>query len=298
MSTDNKPTLGSIGLGNMGNPMVRHLLDQGFSVNICARNPDRLTDLVAAGATAQDNMATVASASDIIFTCVTDTNAMHNVVFGEGGLAEGAAADKAAAKILVDMSSIEPGATVEMGARLKAETGMGWVDAPISGTPTACREGKLTIMAGGSEEDFNAALPALGQLAGRLTHMGPAGAGQTTKLVNQTLVGGTLALVAEAIRFAEDSGVDATKIPIALAGGRADSPVLQEWGTRMTVQDYAPTATVNIMVKDLHTVARIAQTQGTPMPVSGTAANMFTQANRMGFGNLDVCAVKKVLDKP
>jgi 3-hydroxyisobutyrate dehydrogenase-like beta-hydroxyacid dehydrogenase len=185
-----------------------------------------------------------------------------------------------------------------MSSTLKSESGMGWVDAPISGTPVACREGKLTVMAGGSDEDFNLARPVIEQLAGRLTHMGPSGAGQTTKLVNQALVGGTLTLVAEAIKFAQDAGVDARQIPVALTGGRADSPVLQEWGTRMTVEDYEATATIDILVKDLNTVARTAQPLGTPMPVVSAASNIFQLASRMGFGQLDVCAIKKVYDKP
>ncbi|MBT3703963.1 MAG: NAD(P)-dependent oxidoreductase, partial [Alphaproteobacteria bacterium] len=156
--------------------------------------------------------------------------------------------------------------------------------------------GTLTVMAGGSSEDFARAKPAIDCLAARLTHMGPSGAGQTTKLVNQALVGGTLALVAEAIKFAQDAGVDASQIPVALTGGRADSPVLQEWGSRMAVEDYAPTAAIDIMVKDLNTVSRTAQAQGTPMPVVGAAGDVFQLASRQGLGQLDVCAIKKIYD--
>jgi 3-hydroxyisobutyrate dehydrogenase len=292
MTTNTNLSIGYIGLGNMGKPMALCLLNKGFQLTTWARNPEATVDLVARGARALNSAADVARASDIVFTCVTNTDAMRAIVFGEGGLAEGGSSRQT----LVDMSSIEPGATVEMAARLKQETGMGWVDAPISGSPTACLEGTLTVMAGGSSEDFARAKPAIDCLAGRLTHMGPSGAGQTTKLVNQTLVGGSLALVAEAIKFAQDAGVDATQIPAALAGGRADSPVLQEWGARMAVEDYAPTSTVDIMVKDLNTVSRTSQAQGTPMPVAGAAGDVFQLASRQGHGQLDVCAIKKIYD--
>jgi len=293
MSTEKNLSIGYIGLGNMGQPMALRLLTQGFQLTTWARNPDRTVDLVGRGARALNSAADVARASDIVFICVTDTNAVRNIVFGEGGLAEGGAAGK----YVVDMSSIDPTATVEMAARLKETTGMGWIDAPISGTPAACAAGTLTVMAGGSDDDFAATGPVIEHLAGRLTHMGPSGSGQITKLVNQALVGGTLALVAEAIRFAQDAGVDATQIPKALTGGRADSPVLQEWGTRMTVEDYAPTATVDILVKDLNTVSRTSQELGTPMPVVGAAGGIFQLASRQGLGELDVCAIKKIYDK-
>jgi 3-hydroxyisobutyrate dehydrogenase len=292
MANHTNLSVGYIGLGNMGQPMAMCLLNNGFQLTTWARNPDKAVDLVARGARALNNAADVTRASDIVFTCVTDTNAVRNIVFGEGGIAEGAGNGK----VLVDMSSIEPAATVEMANRLKAEAGMGWIDAPVSGTPTACLEGKLTVMAGGSDEDFARAKPVIDVLAGRLTHMGPGGAGQTTKLVNQTLVGGSLALVAEAIRFAQDAGVDASQIPVALAGGRADSPVLQEWGSRMAIEDYAATAAVDIMLKDLNMVSGASKKLGTPMPVLAAANNTFQQASRMGFGQLDVCAVKKVYD--
>ena len=292
MNNDAKPRLGYIGLGFMGKPMALRLLDQGFELSTWARNPDRLGDLVAAGAVTCETPAEVARASDIVFTSVTDTAAMREIVFGEGGLVEGGAAGKT----LIDMSSIEPAASVEMAADLRQRCGMAWIDAPVSGGPAACAAGSLTVMAGGEAADFARVEAVIEVLAGRLTLMGPSGAGQTTKLVNQVLVGGGLALVAEAIQFAQDAGVDAAMIPAALAGGRADSVVLQEWAPRMVAEDYAPTGTVNIIRKDLDVIARAAQGPGTPMPVVDAAADSFRQAARRGFGELDCCAVKKVYE--
>jgi len=292
MTDQTKPRLGYIGLGNMGKPMALRLIEQGFALSTWARNPDRLSDLVAAGATACASPAEVAGASDIIFTCVTNTDAIRAIVFGEGGLAEGGSTGKT----LIDMSSIEPAATVEMANKLREACGMAWIDAPVSGGPTACAAGTLTVMAGGDPDDFARVEAVINHLAGRLTLMGPNGAGQTTKLVNQALVGGTLALMAEAIQFAQDAGVDASKIPAALAGGRADSTVLQEWAPRMVAKDYDPTGTVNIILKDMNVIGGAAGDSGTEMPVVGVATKLFRQAEQQGFGELDVCAVKKVYD--
>jgi 3-hydroxyisobutyrate dehydrogenase len=292
MTDQKKPRLGYIGLGNMGKPMALRLIEQGFALSTWARNPARLSELVAAGATACATPGDVAGASDIIFTCVTNTDAMRAIVFGEGGLAEGGSAGKT----LIDMSSIEPAATVEMADQLRSTCGMAWIDAPVSGGPAACAAGTLTVMAGGDPADFAKVEAVINQLAGRLTLMGPNGAGQTTKLVNQALVGGTLALMAEAVQFAQDAGVDASQIPQALAGGRADSTVLQEWAPRMVAKDYAPTGTVNIILKDMNVIGAAAMGSGTEMPVVSAAADLFRQAAQKGFGELDVCAVKKVYE--
>jgi len=292
MTDQTKPRLGYIGLGNMGKPMALRLIEQGFALNTWARNPDRLSDLVAAGATACASPSEVAAASDIVFTCVTNTDAIRTIVFGESGLAEGGSSDKT----LIDMSSIEPAATVEMADTLREACGMAWIDAPVSGGPAACAAGTLTVMAGGDPADFAKVEAVINILAGRLTLMGPNGAGQTTKLINQALVGGTLALMAEAVQFAQDAGVDASKIPAALAGGRADSTVLQEWAPRMVAKDYDPTGTVNIILKDMNVIGGAAEVTDTEMPVVGVATALFRQAEQQGFGELDVCAVKKVYD--
>ncbi len=292
MNDTTKPRIGYIGLGNMGKPMALRFAQEGYHLTTWARKPDAAADLAAAGASVAPSPAEVAAASDFVFTCVTDTSAIRELVFGPNGIAEGGASGK----ILVDMSSIEPAATAEMSARLKDQTGMGWIDAPVSGGPAACTAGTLTVMAGGDNEDFKLAEPVIRELAGRLTWMGPSGAGQATKLVNQTLVGGGLALVSEAVKFAQDAGVDAARLPEALSGGRADSAVLQEWAPRMVAEDYAPTGTVDIILKDLNVVADVAGKNGTPMPLTSAAGVSFRTANRRGLGQMDVCAVKKILD--
>ncbi len=292
MNDTTKPRIGYIGLGNMGKPMAMRFVQEGYPLTTWARKPERASDLAAAGAALVASPGEVAAASDFVFTCVTDTSAVRELVFGDHGISGGGGPGK----IMIDMSSIEPAATAEMSARLKQETGMGWIDAPVSGGPAACAAGTLTVMAGGTEEDFAIAEPVIRELAGRLTWMGPSGAGQATKLVNQTLVGGGLALVSEAVKFAQDAGVDAARLPEALSGGRADSAVLQEWAPRMVAEDYAPTGTVDIILKDLNVVADVAAKNCTPMPLTSAAGVSFRTAQRRGFGQMDVCAVKKILD--
>jgi 3-hydroxyisobutyrate dehydrogenase-like beta-hydroxyacid dehydrogenase len=236
--------------------------------------------------------ADVARTSDIVLFSLTDTDAVRSVVFGKGGLAEGTAPDK----LLIDMSSIIPAASAEMAAKLIAETGMGWVDAPVSGGPANCQAGTLVVMAGGSGEDFARAEAVLNDLAQRLTHMGPAGAGQATKLANQIFVGGYLTLTAEAFLLTEKAGVDVARLPAALAGGRADSVVLQEWGPRMAAGDFSPTGTVNILDKDLKVIADTAEASGLTLPAAMAARDMYRRAAEMGFGDEDVCAVIKAYD--
>ncbi len=190
------------------------------------------------------------AAAQLVITSLSNAAAVEEVVFGAEGVAGAAAADK----LLVDMSSIDPARTAEMAARLHAGTGMGWVDAPLSGGAPAAAKGALTLMLGGTEADVARARPLLEQLAARATHLGAAGAGQTVKLVNQVLCACGFLAVAEAVRFAEAAGVDATKIPAALAGGRADSRILQEFMAKMARRDYSVTGRIANMLKDLESV--------------------------------------------
>ncbi len=183
--TDTDERLGYIGIGLMGAPMARRLAQAGYGVTIWGRDPAKLAPILAAGATSAASAADVARGSDILFTCLSDTDAVEAVVFGAGGVAQGAGPGK----VLVDMSSIRPDAARELAARLRSETGMGWIDAPVSGGVAGSETGKLTVMAGGSEADFERVRPVVAHLAQRFTLMGPNGAGQATKLINQVLVG-------------------------------------------------------------------------------------------------------------
>ncbi len=168
--------------------------------------------------------------------CVTDTKAVTEIVTKTNGIRDGAAAGK----ILIDHSSIEPDATRRLATQLRAEKGMHWIDAPVSGGIAGAEAGKLVVMAGGEEADIEKVRPIVANYALRLTHMGPVGAGQVTKLCNQVIVGGTIAVVAEALMLAANGGVDPARLPECLAGGYADSPVLQNHGRRMASGELTP----------------------------------------------------------
>jgi 3-hydroxyisobutyrate dehydrogenase len=176
--------LGYLGLGMMGFPMAHRLLNAGYDVAVWNRSAGKAAALVEAGATLEAHPGEVAAATSILFICVTDASAVEEVVFGRDGLA----AVPGAGKLVVDFSSIHPDAARDIAARLKAANGMGWIDAPVSGGTKGAEEGTLTVMAGGEAADIERVRPYVLAMARRLTHMGPTGAGQTTKLCNQVIV--------------------------------------------------------------------------------------------------------------
>lgn len=293
--SDEKPSLGYIGLGLMGGPMALRLANAGFPLSVWGRSPAKLEAAVAAGAKAVETAAHVAREADIVFTCLSDTEAVEAVVFGENGLAAGAAPGK----LLIDMSSIRPDAARDMAARLREECGMGWIDAPVSGGVVGSETGKLTIMAGGAEADFARAEPIVAHLAQRFTLMGPNGAGQATKLINQVLVGCSIAVLSEAASLAMRAGIDAARIPEALAGGRADSLPLQQFFPKMVSGDFFVEAHIRTMLKDLDTVAALARETTTAMPMTAMALELHRLMVQRGHGDEDGAALATLyLDKP
>ncbi len=168
---------------------------------------------------------------------------------------------------------------------------MGWVDAPISGGAPAARKGAMAVMAGASEEDFARAEPVLGHLAGTLTRMGPVGAGQTTKMINQVLVACTFAMLGEACALAQRAGVEAMKIPQALAGGRADSRLLQEFLPKMAKPDFTVEGRIGLMLKDLEMVHDLAKATGSVMPVTALVTEINRQLVLRGLGDADNSAL-------
>lgn len=264
--------LGYIGLGLMGGPMTRRLLAAGRSVTVWNRSPEKLEAAVAAGARRAGSPAEVAGTADIVFLNLTDTAAVEAVVFGPDGLAS-ASGD---GKLVVDFSSIRPDATVDIARRLEAANRMRWVDAPVSGGTKGAEEGSLAIMAGGEAADVERARPHVMLLAGRLTHMGPLGSGQTTKLCNQVIVGCAMAVLAEATRLAANSGIDPARLTEALAGGFADSKPLQLFVPRMAAGLHdPPLGHAYTMLKDLDSALDAARETGTPAPMTALASQLF-----------------------
>jgi 3-hydroxyisobutyrate dehydrogenase len=264
--------LGYLGLGLMGGPMTRRLLAAGRQVTVWNRSADKLEAAVAAGAQRARSPAEVAEAAEIVFLNLTDTAAVEAVVFGPGGLAT----VPATGKLVVDFSSIRPDATVDIGRRLEAANGMRWVDAPVSGGTKGAEEGSLAIMAGGDVRDVERARPHIMTMAARLTHMGPLGSGQTTKLCNQIIVGCTMTVLAEATRLAANSGIDPARLTEALAGGFADSKPLQLFVPRMAAGIHdPPLGHAYTMLKDLDSALEAARETGTPAPMAALASQLF-----------------------
>jgi 2-hydroxy-3-oxopropionate reductase len=213
----------------------------------------------------------------------------RRAVFGDGGVAE--AADNS--KLLIDMSSIDPEATAQIAAELAEKTGMKWADCPLSGGAPKAAIGELTIMAGGTPEDVERAWTVMQYLAKNFTRMGPSGAGQTTKLVNQVFCAIIFQAVAEATQLAQTGGVDAEKIPDALAGGRADSAIMQEFMVKMARHDYSPTGRLDNMLKDMEAVQSFAMKNRTPLPVTSLTTEILRQFTAGGMGGEDNAALMK-----
>ena len=278
-----KPRVGCIGAGLLGAAIMRRLVDCGFAPMVWNRDKAKLKPLLAAGAKEAGSPAELAGNSTFVITCVSDGVALENVVFGEDGVAKSGSSGK----VLVDMSTCAAAHTRDMAARLAAQCGMAWLDAPISGGAPAAREGKMAIMVGGQADIFERARPLWDALAGRATLMGANGAGQATKMINQVLVSTGLAVLAEACAFAERAGIDAAKIPQALAGGRADSRQLQEMFPKMVASDFSITGRATLMLKDLELIHDLARHVGAPLPVTAGVTELFRKMVADGWGDRD-----------
>lgn len=284
-------TLGFIGIGLMGRPMVLRLLQAGFTVTVWNRSAEKLAPVAAAGARVADSVAELAAAADIVLLCLTDTAAVEDVVFGPGGVAE----NGSDGRLLIDLSSIAPDATRRFAARLQAACGMGWVDAPVSGGTTGAEQGTLAVMAGGSADDLTRALPVLAPLSRQVTHMGDVGAGQVTKICNQMIVACNALVIAEMTALAQRAGVDAGKIPRALAGGFADSKPLQILGPEMAEGRYEPVKwRVKTLLKDLAMAGDLARQTGSAVPMSGLAAQLMQCHGARGWLEADPATLVKL----
>ncbi|MGH1483052.1 MAG: NAD(P)-dependent oxidoreductase [Geminicoccales bacterium] len=284
--------VGVIGNGVMGSAIAARLLEQRVEVFVRDQDPAKMQNLTDKGAIATTSSANLTECVDVVITSLNTADIVEAVVFGKQGVAEAASSKK----LLIDMSSTDPKATAIMAERLLSETGMAWVDAPLSGGAPAALVGKLTLMIGGTGDAVDRAKAVLSHVAANMTHMGGNGAGQTTKLINQVLCAANFLSVAEATRLALDGAVDAAKIPAALEGGRADSRILQEFMPKMANYDYTPTGRIDNMLKDLEAVQNYATAMRTPMPLTG----MITELHRMmvmaGIGPEDSAAYMKLFD--
>jgi 2-hydroxy-3-oxopropionate reductase len=275
-----------VGAGAMGGAIGLRLQATGTRLTVFDLDEAKVSALVARGAQAARSAADAARGATAVILSLNSARIVETAVFGTDGVVQGAAAGT----VIIDMSSIDPVATRALAEKAQA-LDLGWVDSPLSGGIPKAATGELTLMQGGAEADVSTAQRILSQVAANQTHMGPVGAGQTTKLINQVLCGLGFLAVAEATALAEAAGVDATRIPQALRGGRADSALLQEYMPRFAARDYRPTGRIDNMVKDLDGAIDIARLGQVSMPMTALCAEIHRMLTAAGLGGEDQAAV-------
>ncbi len=278
-----------IGLGTMGAPMARHLIDAGHEVTVHNRTREREEPLAALGAARAASPAEAANGTDAVLTCVSDTPDLEHVLLGPGGAADGLAAGS----LVVDCSTVSPSATADMAARL-AERGIGMVDAPVSGGSEGAEKGTLTIFCGGTEDDFARAGAILNAFGSRITHLGPSGAGQMAKAVNQVMIAGTYASVGEGIALAQAAGLPMPELLEALSAGAAASWVLSNRAGNMVDDTYPLGFKLALHRKDLGIALDEAAREGLPLAVSSAVAAQEDELVEAGHGDEDVSAVARL----
>lgn len=284
-------TIAFLGAGLMGSPMVRHLLASGFDVRVWNRTPAKLEALIRAGARAASTPAEAADGADVLCLCVTDEAAVDAVLFDAGGAAEATEPPQLA----VDFSTIGPTATRALAARLKRRCGTSWVDAPVSGGATGAQNGRLVIMCGGDRAHIERLGALFAAFSQRVTRVGELGAGQALKLCNQLIVATNLVAISEALKLARDSGLDLEIVPGALAGGFADSIPLQIFGQRMAQGVFTPVlGELALMLKDLSAAETLACEQGSILPMSRAALDVYRRASALGLMREDLSALFKL----
>jgi 3-hydroxyisobutyrate dehydrogenase len=277
-----------LGLGTMGAAMAANLLRAGFKVVVWNRSSGRAPELDELGATRAATPAEAAAASDVVVICVSDTPDVEAVLFAPDGVAAGARPST----LVIDCSTISPGATRDFGARLAASN-VALVDAPVSGGSEGAQKATLTIFVGGEAGDANRARPVLAALGKTITHVGPIGSGQAVKAVNQVILAGTYLGVAEGIVLAMKSGLDVAQVVEALGGGAAQSWVLANRSGRMIANDYPLGFKVALHRKDLGIALGLAGETGADLPVASLAADLEADLIDDGHADDDMSALAR-----
>ncbi len=286
-------TIGFIGVGTMGLPMVKNLLQAKFLVTVFDLNTAAAKDAVTAGATPAASAQDVATNTEIIITMLPDTSDVETVLFGENSICQGLTAGK----LLIDMSSVSPEATVEFAARINA-LGCEYLDAPVSGGEVGAISGKMTIMVGGPEAAFNRAKPAFDAMGSTVTLIGTRnGDGQVCKVANQIIGGVMVNAVAEALLFADKAGADAAKVREALLGGAVRSFILENHGGRMLDRNFDPTFRANLQRKDLNLAIEACQKLNIVLPQATAAWETYNATIAGGDGDNDAISVLKTLER-
>ena len=279
-----------IGMGTMGAAMALNILKAGHEVTVHNRTREREEPVAAAGARRAASPMEAAKEADIVVTCVSDTPDVEAVVLGENGIIQGAKAGT----VVVDMSTISPSATRRIAAEL-SKKGIRMLDAPVSGGSEGAQKGTLAIMVGGAAEDVAKAMPVLSAMGKSITHVGPTGAGQFTKAINQVIVGGFYLAVAEGMTFGLKAGLDMEKVVQALAGGAAGSWVLNFRSGNMIKNEYPLGFRVRLHRKDVAIAMEAARELGVFLPTTALIEQIENGLISQGYGDEDLSALARLI---
>jgi 3-hydroxyisobutyrate dehydrogenase len=285
-----QPRVGVAGLGTMGDAMAANLARSGFPLVAWNRTAGRSHELEELGATVAATPAALAAAVDVVLVCVSDTPDVEAVLFG----AEGVAAGAASGTLVIDCSTIDPAATRDFAARLAAQ-GIAFVDAPVTGGSEGARNATLAILVGGDPADVERARPVLAAIGRTITHLGPVGAGQAAKAVNQVILAGTYLGVAEGLVLALKAGLDPEQVVAALSTGAAQSWVLANRSGRMLANDYPLGFRVALHLKDLGIALDLARERGAVLPVAALAAQLEAGLVATGHADDDMSALARAI---
>ena len=283
--------VGFVGLGLMGNPMARNLMEDGYELVVYNRTKEKVEKLVSEGATAAESLRKVAEKSDVIITMLPGPPEVKEVVVGEGGLLEGAKEGS----LLIDMSTSSPVLAREL-AQIAQERGVRMLDAPVSGADVGAEEGTLSIMVGGREEDFRRARSLFEAMGKTVVHVGDSGAGQTVKACNQIVVALVIEAVSEALVLGSKAGVDPAKVIEVLSGGLAGNKVMEVKRSKFLEHNFEPGGKVNSHHKDLGIALETGKEHGVPLPVTALVDQMFGALMAKGRGDWDHSALITLIE--
>jgi len=285
-------TVGFIGLGTMGRPMAKNLIKAGHELVFFARKPEIAAEFTALGARQAASPAAVTKAAEFIVTIVTADQQLTEIALGPDGILAGAAQGKT----LIDMSTVAPQTEQTIAAKL-AERGMAMIDAPVSGGPWGAESGTLTIMVGGTSEEFDRSKPVLDAMGKKVFHLGAVGAGQTVKLINQMVGGGIMTLISEGFVLGQSAGVNLEQLLEVMLVSSASSTVLEARGRKFLLSDnYVPGFMTELMRKDMSLAVTMADRLKVPTPVAASALQQYTSAMNQGHSEKDFSAVIKVCE--
>jgi 2-hydroxy-3-oxopropionate reductase len=283
--------IGFIGLGIMGMPMARNLMDSGYELTVHNRSPEKAEELGKEGAAVAATPRDVAENSDVVITMLPDSPQVREVVAGEVGVLEGISEGA----LLIDMSTISPVVTEELAEALK-EKGASMLDAPVSGGDVGAIEGTLSIMVGGQERDFQRAKPLFEAMGKTITHVGPTGAGQVTKAANQVVVALTIEAVSEALVLGSAGGVSAEKILEVLGGGLASNKVMEVKREKFLSHTFEPGFRSELHHKDLGIALAAGREYGVVLPVTALVDQLLLSMRRKGWGGEDHSALLRIIE--